>query len=265
MIRLVDTHCHLDFGQFADDRDQVMARAREAGVAWFVNVASSLKGSEDSVSLAVSCADVFATVGIHPHDADSYDPGMNERIEALSSQEKVVAVGEIGLDYYKNYSSAGNQRRMFVDLLKLSLRRHLPVVVHSRQADEDTLAMLKEYAPAKAVVHCFSGSRGFFEACMAAGYFVSFTCNITYKKAGGLRDLVREIPLERLLLETDAPFLSPEGLRGKRNEPSAVRRLAGEIARIREVSLETVAEVTTENAHRFFALPKDQLKGGDSR
>lgn len=251
----IDTHCHLDFPEFNPDRIEVIRRAEDNGIVYIINIGSSTEGSRDSVDLAQQYDFIYATVGLHPHGADKFDAGTEAQLKALAKNKKVVAIGEIGLDYYKNYSEAVNQRRQFSSLLKLAKDLGLPVVIHNRQAEDDTLKVIKQALPFKAVVHCFSGDEKFLKECLDLGFFVSYTCNITYKKAQKLRELVKRTPLERIFLETDAPFLPPEGFRGKRNEPVYVKILAEEIARIKETSLEEVARVTSENAKSFFGLP----------
>ena len=251
---LVDTHCHLDFPEFDRDRDEVIKRARRDGIDYIVNIGSSLEGSKKSIELSRTYDFIYATVGIHPHEADRCDKKIQDVLKGLATHDKVVAIGEIGLDYYKNYSQAENQKSLFISLVKLAKELDLPLVIHNRQAQEDTLKILKPAIPHKIVVHCFSGDDNFLKQCLSLGFFISFTCNITYKKAENLRNLVRITPLDRLLLETDAPYLPPEGFRGKRNEPLYVKYPAQEIARIKEISIEEVARVTTENAKQFFKL-----------
>jgi TatD DNase family protein len=253
--QLIDTHCHLDFPEFDSDRDEVIRRSREEGIEAIVNIGSSLEGTKRSLEIAGQYDFIFATAGIHPHEADRFNEAQESTLRAILKQERVVGVGEIGLDYFKNYSQPENQRRLFKFLLKLAREFTLPLVIHSRHAEADTLKILKEFSPVQAVVHCFSGGEPFLEDCLSLGFFVSFTCNITYKKAEGLRRLVKMTPLDRLLLETDAPFLAPEGFRGRRNEPLFVKNLAREIARIKEIELGEVARVTTNNARKFFNLP----------
>jgi TatD DNase family protein len=252
--KLIDTHCHLDFPEFNQDLDEVIRRAKDSGVDYIVNIGSSLAGSESSIMLAHKYPCIWAAVGIHPHDADKCDNKSSIVLEELARKEKVVAIGEIGLDYFKNFSKAKNQRLLFLSLVRLAKKLDLPIVVHSRDAQSETLEILKEEMPLKVVVHCFSGNEDFLKECLNLEFLVSFTCNITYKKAQGLRDLVRLTPLDRLMLETDAPFLAPEGFRGKRNEPMHVKLLAEEIARIKGISFEEVAQVTTNNATKFFNI-----------
>jgi TatD DNase family protein len=251
---LVETHCHLDFSEFDHDRDEVIERAKEQGVGYIINIGSSLNGSQRSVELSQKYESIYATVGIHPHEADTFTPEIEKSIRELAKKDKVVAIGEIGLDYYKNYSKVENQKPLFISLVKLAKDLGLPVVVHNRQAQTDTLKILKDALPFKAVVHCFSGDEDFLKECLDLGFFISFTCNITYNKATQLRKLVKVTPLDRLLLETDAPFLPPEGFRGKRNEPAYVKYLAKEVASIKEINLEEVGRVTTNNAKSFFNI-----------
>ncbi len=251
---LVDTHCHLDFPEFDEDRDEVIRRAKSAGIGYIINIGSSLSGSKKALELSRQYDFIYATIGLHPHEADKFNDEARASIEGLVREDKVVAIGETGLDYYKNYSKAENQKALFRYLVKLAKDSGLPLVIHNRQAQDDTLKILNEVMPMKAVVHCFSGDENFLKKCLDSGFFISFTCNITYKKAKDLRALVKLTPLNRLMLETDAPFLPPEGLRGKRNEPAYVKFLAEEIARIKEVGFEEVDRITTDNARRFFNL-----------
>jgi TatD DNase family protein len=250
----IDTHCHLDFPEFNQDRNEVIQRAKDHGIDYIINIGSSLEGSHKSIELAKEYDFIYATVGIHPHEADKFDKEAQDALAQLAKQNKVVAIGEIGLDYYKNYSKAENQKPVFISLVKLAKDLGLPVVIHNRQAQGDTLKILKEAMPQKAVVHCFSGDEIFLKECLDLGFFISFTCNITYRKAENLRRLVEITPLNRLLLETDAPFLPPEGFRGKRNEPLYVKHLAQEISAIKEISIDEVATVTTDNAKHFFNI-----------
>jgi TatD DNase family protein len=256
-MMLIDTHCHLDFPDFDPDRDSIVAHARAAGVAGIINVASSLQGSRDAVALSKLYPDVYATVGIHPHDAKDCSESAWFEIKDLVREKKVVAVGEVGLDFYRNLSEPKVQQEVFRKFISLALEVRLPLIVHSRLAQEATLAILKEndgWTATGVVIHCFSGDVDFLKTCLDLGFFVSFTCNITYKKAPSLRDVVRFVPLDRMFLETDAPFLAPEGKRGKRNEPANLVELAREVARIKQIDFETVCAQTTQNAKQFFKI-----------
>lgn len=252
--KLIDTHCHLDFPEFDADLNEVIRRAKSEGIGYIINIGSSLQGSKKALELSRKHNFIYATIGLHPHEADKFDAEVKASIEKLAREDKVVAIGETGLDYYKNYSKIENQKALFKYLVKLARDSSLPLVIHNRKAQDDTLNILNGALPIKAVVHCFSGDENFLKKCLDLGFFISFTCNITYKKAKDLRTFVKLTPLDRLMLETDAPFLPPEGFRGKRNEPAYVKFLAEEIARIKEVSFEEVARITTDNARRFFNL-----------
>lgn len=251
---LVDTHCHLDFPEFDQDRDQVIQRANSAGVGCIINIGSGIEASRKAQALAGKYPCLYATLGVHPHDADGFNDKLKAQIRELTRADKLVAIGETGLDYYRNYSAKEKQQALFAYLVSLAKDLNLPLVIHSRQAEEDTLKILRQYLPLRAVVHCFSSGEDFLKQCLELGLMISFTCNITYKKADSLRRLAGLVPLSRLMLETDAPFLPPEGLRGKRNEPMQVKALAEEIGRIKGADFEEVSRVTTENARNFFAI-----------
>ncbi len=250
----IDTHCHLDFPEFNTDRDAVIQNSKARGIDYLINIGSSIEGSRRSVELSKKYDYVYAAVGIHPHEADNSSDKDGQVLKELAKESKVVAIGEIGLDYFKNYSKSENQRKLFLSLIKLGKDLNLPFVIHTREAKEDTLKFLKDALPLRAVVHCFSGDGDFLRKCLDLGFLISYTCNITYKKAQNLRDMVKITPLDRLLLETDAPYLSPEGFRGKRNEPVHVKELAGEIARIKAINIEEVGRITSRNAIKFFNL-----------
>lgn len=254
---LIDTHCHLDFKDFDHDRDAVLERAKAAGVGRIINVGSSLEGSRRSVAMALRYETVYASVGIHPHDAGSATKEVLEEIRGLARSPKVVAIGEVGLDYYRNLSPKNEQIAAFEKFAALASELKLPLIVHARECGDEALDILKGYAGGSAVrgvMHCFSQDAKFLGKCLDLGLYVSFTCNITFRNAKALRETARSMPVERLLLETDAPYLAPEGMRGKRNEPSAVALLAEEWARILSLSEEDIERITTHNANFLFGL-----------
>ncbi len=261
---LIDTHCHLDFKQFDADRQDVIDRARGQGIGYMINVAADLNGAEASLKLATEYDFIFATAGIHPHYALKTGEDELNKLRQLIENEKVVALGEVGLDYYNpELGQISIERRIklkqqellcaFVEIAKV---KELPIIFHCREAHEDLLAILKDNlrGSIKAVVHCFSGNKKFLRNCLDLGLKVSFTANITYKKADELRALVSYVPLEEMFLETDAPFLAPQAKRGKRNEPSYVAYTAQEVARIKNVDMEKLADITTKNARLFFNI-----------
>jgi TatD DNase family protein len=255
---LIDTHCHLDFKDFDNDRDDVLKAARDIGVKAIINVGSSMEGTERSVQIAQDNDFIYAAAGIHPHEADSVTENDLKLFTGFLDKPKVVAIGEIGLDYYRNISSKENQKKLFISLLKIAKDAELPLIIHNREAHKDMIDILKNIMgnSVRGVMHCFSGDEAFLKTCLDMGFFISFTCNITYKNAGNLREIAKLAPMDRLLVETDAPYLSPRHFRGKRNEPAYVRYAAEEIAGIKGMDFDKVSEITTNNAIKLFNLPK---------
>ena len=253
---LIDTHAHLDSSRFNKDRAEVIKNARASAVSYIVNIGADLKSSRYSVKLAREYPFIFATVGIHPHDAISLDANVLAELEKLAGEEKVVAIGEIGLDYYYDHSPRDIQRAAFIDQLVLAKKLNLPIVVHSREAEEDTMNILKEHyrQGGTGILHCFSGSLKMAREALELGFYLAFGGIVTFKNAGGLLEVLEELPLDRILLETDCPYLSPVPYRGKRNEPAYLPYVAEKIGEIKGVSLEEVAEITTANAIRVYNL-----------
>ena len=257
MTKLVDTHCHLDFPEFDSDRDDVINRAKDAGVGYIINVASSVSGSKRSVELAGKYDNIYASVGIHPHDAKEANEFALTELKGLAKDKKVVAIGEVGLDYYRNLSPADAQRDAFEKFILLAKETGLPLIIHCRDAREDLIKILRREMkpPIKGVIHCFPADEELLESALELGFYISFTCNLTFKNAEKLRELLKErVPLERLLLETDAPYLAPEGMRGKRNEPAFMTKLVEEIAVLKGIRAEDVARVTTRNCYGLFGV-----------
>ncbi|HHU93434.1 MAG TPA: TatD family hydrolase [Halanaerobiaceae bacterium] len=253
---LIDTHAHLDSSRFNKDRAEVIKNARDTGVSYIVNIGADLRSSRYSVKLAREYPFIFATVGIHPHDAIGLDANVLAELEKLAGEEKVVAIGEIGLDYYYDHSPRDIQRAAFIDQLVLAKKLNLPIVVHSREAEEDTISILKEHyrQGGTGILHCFSGSLKMAREALELGFYLAFGGIVTFKNAGGLLEVLEELPLDRILLETDCPYLSPVPYRGKRNEPAYLPYVAEKIGEIKGVSLEEVAEITTANAIRVYNL-----------
>lgn len=259
---MIDTHCHLEMDAFEGDRDDVIKRAREAGLEALIAIGSDFKGNKGAVALAEEHDDIFAVVGMHPHDAKDFTPAVFSQIKIWSAHRKVVAIGEVGLDYHYDYSPREIQRAVFRQQLDFAKEMGLPVVIHSREAKEDTLGILKDAGIEHGVMHCFSGDQDMAERALAMGLYFSFAGPVTFKNASGLREIAKIIPDECLLVETDAPFLAPVPVRGKRNEPAFVVHTARFLAELRGVSLEDIDRITTLNAKRLFhigELPSGQI------
>ncbi len=252
---LIDTHAHLDFPEFARDRTEVIRRAQEAGVVSIINVGVDLNSSLASVRLAEEHPDLFAAVGIHPHDAAGATEQAFAELRSLVHHPKVVAVGEIGLDYYRDHSPREVQRRVFGRLLTLSMEANLPVIIHTRHAWEDVMAIVREVVGDKGrgVFHCFSGGAHQAQQVVEMGFHVSFTGVLTFKNARAAEVLAR-VPLARLLVETDCPYMTPEPHRGRRNEPAYVHLIAQKAAEVLRLPLAEVASATTHNARLLFGL-----------
>lgn len=255
-MELIDTHAHLDFSRFNKDRNEVINRASDTGVKYIVNVGADLASSHRGVELSQLFSNIYATVGIHPHDADQVNDRALKVLKDLAKADRVVAIGEIGLDYYYDNSPREKQRTGFRKQLKLARELRLPVVIHGREADEDLLTILKEERVEEigGILHCFSSGLEVAREALDMGLYLGFGGVITFKKADQTRNVVKEVPLERILIETDAPYLTPHPHRGKRNEPAYVKFVAEKIAQIKGVSIERVAEITTANAKKVYNL-----------
>jgi TatD DNase family protein len=271
-MRFIDSHCHIDGPEYDADRDDVIARAHDAGVEMMLNVGTGdpLSGVfERAVGLAEKHEGIYAALGVHPHDARLFDDQAEQHLAALVRQSKrVVAWGEIGLDYHYDNSPRDVQREVFRRQLRLAREMELPVVIHSREADDDTIAILNESgagvppvnhaqdarATKSGVLHCFGGSLAMAQSAIDLGFFISFAGNLTFKKAEDLRDVARQLPLERLLIETDCPYLTPVPFRGKRNEPARVVETARCLAELHGKEWEEIGRVTSENFCKLFGV-----------
>jgi len=253
---LIDSHAHLDHSQLRGDLEGVLQRAGEAGIRAILSVGCDLQSSRDNVALARQHEQVYATVGIHPHDAGDWNEQAGAELRRLAADPKVVAIGEIGLDYYYDRAPREVQRAAFRGQLRLARELGKPVVIHDRDAHAEVLQILREERAGEngGVLHCFSGDLAMARECLELGFFISFTGTLTYPKNAAAREIVAVLPLERLLVETDCPYLAPQTYRGKRNEPAYVRHTAEEIARIKGLSLEDVARITSLNVHRLFGF-----------
>ena len=252
----IDTHAHLDFDVYDEDRELVIQRAIENDVQAIITIGTDAKTSEQAVLLAEKYAAVFAAVGIHPTDCARAGEKDYALIEEFAQHEKVVAIGEVGLDYYHMRAPKEVQKKAFVRQIELAHKFELPLIIHNRDSHDDLYAILTETDAGKTsgVLHSFSGDETFLEKILLEHFYVSFTGNITFKKSTS-DPLVKAAPLDRLLLETDSPFLTPVPLRGKRNEPAFIVHTAEKIAGLKDLPLEEVGRVTSENAVRLFRLP----------
>lgn len=256
-MRLFDTHCHLDEPSFDGDRDAVLARARAAGLVGMLTIGTTAASSVAAVELAKRHPDVFAAVGIQPNYVAEEKPSDWESIVALAADERVIAIGETGLDRYWDYTPFERQAEAFDRHLELSRATAKPFVVHCRQAEADVVAQLRNAAaagPLRGVMHSFSGDLATAEACLDLGLYVSFAGMITFRRNDALRAVAKAVPLDRILIETDAPYLAPMPHRGKRNEPAYVAHTVAVLAEAGGLSVDEFAEVTTANARRLFGL-----------
>lgn len=252
----VDTHSHLFYPNFKDDLDVVIKRAGEAGVDYIIVPATDLVTAKEVLNLTEKYDNIFGAVGIHPHETKEWNLSLIPEIEALASNEKIVAIGEIGLDYYYDYSPKEKQIEAFKSQIDLALKLDLPVIIHNRDSDEDMMKMIRGYCGSglKAQFHCFNGSLKDALELMHMNYMISFTGNITFKKADELIEVLKHIRIDQILLETDSPFLTPVPYRGKRNEPSYVKYIAEKVAEVHNMSVEEVGRITSFNSFRMFGI-----------
>lgn len=257
---LVDTHAHLMMAELMPELPDVLSRASAAGVRAIICVGIDLKSSEQAVELASRHSELYATVGVHPNDCAGLDPAWREEIRRLATSPRVVAIGEIGLDYYRDHASPEQQRRVLSAQLQIAGELGLPVVVHNRRADADVGSILTEWsrelpdAHPRGVLHCFSGDRELMDQVVEAGFYVSFAGPITYSNGRLAAEVAAAAPRDRVLVETDSPYLAPHPHRGKRNEPALVRLVVERLAQLRGVTVEEAVETTGRNAARLFGL-----------
>jgi TatD DNase family protein len=252
----IDTHAHLFYPNFDGELDDTISRARSEGVDFILVPATDLKTSQQVIELTKKYEMVYGAVGIHPHDTKDWDSLLIPKIEELAKNEKILAIGEIGLDYYYDFSPKEKQIDAFKAQIELALKLNVPVIIHNRDSDADIMEIIRSYCASglKAQFHCYNGSLDDAMELVGMNYMISFTGNITFNKADKLRKIVQHIPPENLLIETDSPFMTPVPFRGKRNEPSYVKYIAGEIAELHKLRIEDVARITSFNAFRIFGI-----------
>jgi TatD DNase family protein len=251
----IDSHAHLQMDAFNDDRDAVIKRAKEAGITGIITIGVTLADSEKGVDIAGLYDIVYASVGVHPHEVKEIGADTYDRLSAIARRGKVVAIGEIGLDFYYNHSPQDLQFRHFADQLDLAVELDLPVIIHDREAHLETLDFLRyRKGRLRGVLHCFSGDLEMAKKCVDLGFTISIAGPVTYKKSEQLQEVAQEMPLETLLIETDAPYLAPQPWRGKRNEPAYVIETARRVAEVRGITAGEVEVATGMNARRLFGL-----------
>ncbi len=257
-LELMDSHCHLDMDSYAEDLDTVLESAAKNGVTTIITIGIDITSSNKAVEIARAYDMVHATVGIHPHYSEKADDIVYQQFTKLIQTESshIVGYGEIGLDYVKNYAPKHTQQKVFRDQLEIAKQFNLPVIIHDREAHDDTLAILREAAPfpSGGIMHCFSGDTEYAGKVFDLGFHISIPGIVTFKNAHDLKEVAANAPLERLLLETDGPFLAPVPYRGKRNQPLFLLYTAAEVAALRNISLEELARITTENGKKLFSL-----------
>ncbi len=257
---LVDTHVHLDFYDTDEEIKAVVKRASQKEVSVLVAVGYNLSSCKRAVELANSFPKVYAAIGIHPHEASSVTPQLLKDIKELAANNRVVAFGETGLDFYRNDAPQVSQKEAFRHQTRLARELTLPLIVHSREAYKEVLEIMDEEEVPKAVFHCFSGGDKVANECLARNYYISVAGPITFQNAARLREVIKDVPLDRILLETDSPFLAPQPYRGKTNEPAYLPLIAKVVAEVKEISEEEVKKITTGNAFTFFGLNNIVLK-----
>jgi TatD DNase family protein len=256
-ISVIDTHCHLDMINSGKDIDKVVSRAVEKGVSLIITVGIDLESSKKAIDIAEQYETVYATVGIHPHNVQELQDDSYDELEKLCDNNKVVAYGEIGLDFVKQYAPQHVQLEHYARQVELAKKVGLPLVIHDREAHDEILHILINEAPfaAAGVMHCFSGDWQFATRVLDLGFFISIPGVVTFNKASSLHEVAQKIPLDKLILETDAPFLAPDPCRGKTNIPEYMLYTAQKIADLRGISVEEVARTTTDNAQKLFNIP----------
>jgi TatD DNase family protein len=250
---LVDSHCHLDFPDFAPEREAVIARAFAAGIGAMLTICTRLDKFAGVREIAETDPRIWCSVGAHPHEAADHADIIAERLVALAAHPRVVGIGETGLDFHYDLSPRDVQQRVFSAHIAASQESGLPLIIHAREADHEIAAILRAANPPAGVLHCFTGGRALAEAALDLGFYISISGIVTFRNADDLRAIVRDIPLDRLLVETDAPYLAPVPYRGKRNEPAFVTATAAAVAVLKEVEPDTLAAATTANFFRLFS------------
>jgi TatD DNase family protein len=250
---LTDSHCHLFYDEIFQDIDNILIRSKNLGVNRFICVGTNINDSLLSLDISEKFENIYCSAGIHPHDSQNVDKDYIQQIELMMRSKKMIAIGEIGLDYFRNISSKKSQIKVFNELLQLADNINKPVIFHNREADQDIIDILSSYPNVIGVSHCFSSTLSTAKKLLDLGYYISFSGNLTFKNSN-LPSVAKYLPLDRLLVETDSPYLSPEPFRGKPNEPGRTRYIAEKLAEIHNISFESIAEQTTKNINKLFSI-----------
>ena len=250
---LTDTHCHLYYEELFKDLGGVLDRAREQGVNRFICVGTNIQDSKKSLSITENHESIFASAGVHPHDAKDVSASFIDDIYKLMENDNMVAIGEIGLDYFRNISKPEIQKEIFVSQMKIAQNLNKPVIIHNRNSDEDMIKILSEFPDVRGIAHCFSSDIEMAKAFLDIGYYISFSGNLTFKNSH-LPEVAKDIPLDKILVETDSPYLSPEPYRGKSNEPGRTRFVVEKLADIFNISFEEIAKQTDNNSSEIFRI-----------
>jgi len=250
---MIDSHCHLDSSDFTADREAVIARAQSAGVETMLTIGTRLDEFDRVLAIAEAHDDIWCSIGAHPHEAKDHTELAPRQLVALAAHPKVVGIGETGLDFHYDLSPRDIQEKVFRDHIEAACETGLPLIVHAREADREVARILDEKRPPAGVMHCFSSGRALAETALTLGFYISISGIVTFRNAEELRAIVRDLPLDRLLVETDAPYLAPVPHRGKRNEPAFVAATAAAVAELKGVELQDLAETTNANFFRLFS------------
>ena len=258
---LVDSHCHLDFNDFEDDFEDMLQRAKEQGVTAMLNAGNNVGELDKQLKISEKYPFIYTAAGVHPHNAAEYPDIKTEDFVRYSKHKKVVAIGECGLDYYYDYSPKDMQIRVLKEQVKAAQETGLPLIIHNRESDEDMMSVLDEaykQKPFCGVIHCFSSSRELAEFALSIGFYISASGMITFNKSNDIREVFADVPLDKLLVETDAPYLAPVPVRGRRNESAFVKYTAEKLAQIKNISFEELAEITSNNFYKLFRKASDK-------
>ena len=258
---LVDSHCHLDYNDFEEDFEEILARAKENGVTAMLNAGNNIGELDKQLALSDKYPFIYTAVGVHPHNACEYENITAQDFIKQTVHKKVVGIGECGLDYFYDYAPKETQIRIFREQIIAAQETELPLIIHTRDADDDTISILKEMyqqKPFSGEIHCFSSSRKLAEFALSIGFYISASGILTFNKSQDIRDIFADIPLDRLLVETDSPFLAPIPKRGRRNEPAFVKYTAERLAQIRDIPFEKLAQITSDNFYRLYRKASDK-------